>query len=481
MTLGTLNTAAGTTAPKWRRFCPVRRWLVILLALGGLSSGLAVDTLTWNTNRDLVSADIHSGGLLPTLEAIAGATGWHVFLEPQIKHKVSAKFKDIPPGEALHRLLGDVNFALIPGTTNSIPRLFVFRTSRQSATQTVRGTPKPRETAESKRIGNELIVRLKPGANIDEIAKLLGAKVIGRMDKLNAYRLQFDDDAKADAARTELASNSQIDSVENNYTIDRPEAPPQIASGNVPPPPHLDLKPPPDNGRVIIGLVDTAVQPLGNDLDKFLLKQISEAGQASLDPNSPEHGTSMAETMLRSLEGVTKGSTAVQILPVDVFGNQANTTTFDVANGIALAVNNGAKIVNLSLGSPGDSPLLRQVVNDALNSNILLYAAGGNDPQATQMFPAAIKGVDGVTALEMTQNGVQIASWATKGAYSLGAPATSVVYFGGKPYYVVGTSPASAYVSGAAAGVMESKGSSPQQTDQIIHTQLGIPVKTSGP
>ena len=50
-------------------------------------------------------------------------------------------------------------------------------------------------------------MRLKPGAKIDDLARSLGAKVIGRIDSLNAYRLQFQDQAAADTAREQLAAN----------------------------------------------------------------------------------------------------------------------------------------------------------------------------------------------------------------------------------------------------------------------------------
>ena len=38
----------------------------------------------------------------------------------------------------------------------------------------------------------------------------------------------------------------------------------------------------------------------------------------------------MAETMLRALEMMTKGSTSVQILPIDVYGPNESTSTFDL-------------------------------------------------------------------------------------------------------------------------------------------------------
>ena len=188
---------------------------------------------------------------------------------------------------------------------------------------------------------------------------------------------------------------------------------------------------PSDSGRVIVGLVDTAVQPLGNGLDEFLQKQVSVAGDSQLDPNSPSHGTSMAETILRSLQAVTKGGTSVQILPVDVYGPNTSSSTFDVANGIVTAVNGGAKIVNLSLGTDSDSAFLKSVIDDASSKNILLIAAAGNTPVTTPFYPAAYQGVMAVTALDNNQ----LASYANHGSFvTLGTPGTAVVYYNGQAY-----------------------------------------------
>src|ERR1700735_2205222 len=71
-----------------------------------------------------IDADIRSGSLESLLENVAMATGWHVFLDPGVQHSVSAKFKDLPTGQALHMLLGGVNFVVVP-ETNGSSRLYV--------------------------------------------------------------------------------------------------------------------------------------------------------------------------------------------------------------------------------------------------------------------------------------------------------------------------------------------------------------------
>ena len=435
----------------------------------------AAETLNWETNRNRVSADIKSGELLPLLERIAAITRWHVFIEPDTTHSISAKFSNLPPGDALHLLLGDLNFALVP-QTNASPKLFVFHTAMKNATQLVRPIDAAEGRSKGKVIPNELIVRLKPGAKIDELARSLGAKVIGRIDSLGAYRLQFEDQAAADTARQQLAANPDVASVDSNYSMDRPAGPVGAQSSNLPPPPQLQLKPPPSDGRVIVGLVDTALQPLGNGLDSFLLKAISVAGDAQLDPNSPSHGTSMAETILRSIASMTKGSSSVQILPVDVYGPNASTSTFDVANGIAQAVNNGATLINLSLGSSGESSFLHSVIQDASSKNIVFIGAAGNQPVTTPFYPAAYPEVMAVTAIDQGQ----LASYANRGSFvSLGAPGTSVVYFDSQPYYVTGTSASAAFTSGIAAGYMDSTHNSASQMQAFLRSKFGVKITSS--
>jgi len=265
-----------------------------------------------------------------------------------------------------------------------------------------------------------------------------------------------------------------VASVDNNYSIDRPPTPrdgPYSGSAS----PHLELRPPPANGRVVVGLVDTAVQSLGNDLDRFLLKPISVAGDAQLSPDTPTHGTSMAETLLRSLEMATKGSTSVQIVPVDVYGPNANTSTFEVANGIVQAINSGANIINLSLGSEGDSPFLRDIIKDAIQKKIAFFAAAGNEPVTTAFFPAAYSDL-GVNAVTAADHG-QLAPYANRGSFvTLAAPGTSLISFNGQQWYAVGTSASTAVATGLAAGYMDSTHSSVDKMQSFINTTLGVKV-----
>src|SRR5580698_3285219 len=140
------------------------------------------NVLAWHKDKGTVDANMHHESLLPLLKSIAGQSGWRVYVEPGATLDSSTKFKNLATGDALKMLLGDLNFALVP-KSDSPWRLYVFRTTMKNATLSVSAKPK--------HVPNELLVKVKPGTNIDALAKMLGAKVIGRNDKYGVYQLQF--------------------------------------------------------------------------------------------------------------------------------------------------------------------------------------------------------------------------------------------------------------------------------------------------
>jgi hypothetical protein len=165
-------------------------------------------------------------------------------------------------------------------------------------------------------------------------------------------------------------------------------------------------------------LIDTPVQQLDGSLDDFLLKQISVAGDDYATGTDPTHGTAMAEAILRAIAQASGGSTSAQILPVNVYSSGESTTSWDVALGIQAAVDNGANVLNLSLGGAGDSSVLDSVIQQAIAAGIPIFAAAGNQPVGTPTYPAADSGVMAVTA---TQGG-QIAPYANYGSFVSGQP-----------------------------------------------------------
>ena len=445
--------------------------LAIDLLLIAVATASAADTnsLVWRTAADRVSAELHGEPLWPLLEDIAHQTGWHIFVEPATERNASVKFTDLPSGNALKFLLGDLNFALVP-QTNGPTHLYIFRTTMQNATKPV-DLPKP-----AKRIANELLVKVKPGTNMDALAKLLGARVTGRLDKLGLYLLEFTDLGATEAALAQLQGKGDVAQADYNYSFDPPPGPVPLlaAAGAHGGPVSLTLNPPGDSGKVVVGLIDMSVQSLGPQLDKFILPQQSVIDGDLTLSDGMTHGTAMAYTILSAISQ-QGGSTSVQILPVDVYGGDETTTSWNVALGIQKAVDGGANVLNMSLGSSGDSAVLDGVIKLALADNIVIFGAAGNTPVRTPTFPGAIPGVQDVTALGAPG---KLAPYANNWpGNNLALPGTSIVYFGNQAYGVQGTSTATANASGVFAGTMSANGASPSQILGAMQAKFPVPKK----
>jgi len=446
--------------------------IVLVLAAAPLRAATNdVNVLVWNHTSDRVAADVRGFALWPLLERIAKETGWNIFVEPGSKHEASAKFKDAPSGQALRLLLGDLNFALVP-QTNGPNHLYVFRTGVGSATQQVR--PAGGATAKTgRRVPNELIVRVRPGTDIEALARLLGAKIVGRIPELNAYRFQFENDEVTENARKLLAGNPDVASVQDNYFVDVPQFPETVA-GMVAPETKLKLDPPEAGAcQVVIGLVDTALQTLSPPLEAFVKERVSVVGDSKLDPSEPTHATATFNAAYQAMQSAGITTTRVQTISVNVFdGSSAN--TFNVAAGMITAGNRGATVINASLGGYGDSPLLRDAVKQLASHNIPVFAAVGNDGSSSAFYPAAYPEVISVTAVERGK----VAPYANLGTQPDAAAPGSVLFsYNGVTYGSRGTSVSSAAVAGIAAGLA---GANCQPWSQVIPTvEKNLPVPTA--
>jgi thermitase len=447
------------------------RTFALIACLSSAFSFAAVaqtNSLTWHKADGRVDANIHGEALLPLLQDIAVETGWHVYLEPGTTHTVSAKFHNRSTGDALKMLFGDLNFAYVP-KVGSVSQLYIFRTEMKNATHLV-SARKP------KHVANELLLKLKPGMDIKALAKIYGAKITGQIDKYGAYRLQFPDANAADAALTQLQNNSDVQDVDYNYYFDPPPSAQQISSGAS----SLSLDPPASNGKVIVGLIDTSVdaQSLGSGAAQFILPQINVADGTSSDPG-PSHGTAMTAQLLQTVQNIQNtlgnNSPTPQIQPVNVYGSSETTTSWDVAQGISAAINAGATILNMSLGSSGDSSVLDAVVAQAAADGITMFGAAGNTPMDAPYYPAADSGVHAITALG--QPG-QLASYANTwpDPTMMALPGTEEFNFDGQSWVVQGTSTSTAIATGVDAAYASDGWS---QTKISTAMTLKFPVPTT--
>jgi hypothetical protein len=440
------------------------------------AAAFAADSLDWRAKQNQVDADIQSWDLTTLLKKIARQTGWNVYVEKGADTAISVKFKNLPEDEALRRLLGKLNYS--QDQTNGVSRLFIFRTVAKAATQVVAAEKK------NYRIANEDLVKLKRGAtnSIDEMAKKLGAKVIGRDDRNGLYRLQFDDASSAAAGLQALAADTSVAAADGNYMVERP-TPAQMTQVANPAGPLFNLNPQPVTGGPIIGLVDTSVDP-PPQYTPYMLAPINVTGEEDTPGADPTHGTSMLETMLEAMPNDPS-----KILPVDVYGSGESTSTYEVMEGVLAAINAGANPISLSLGGTGDSSMLGSLIQEGIQKGIVFVAAAGNIPGEGDVYPASYPGVISVTASTQTVNGpitstaggasaTQLASYANDppGTQVI-APGTSLVQWNGQTWEVEGTSPATASTAATIADLVNQDHISLSQAVEMVTRVSPAPIK----
>jgi len=431
--------------------------------MAAIETSMAADSLIWRAKENRVDVEVTDWTLNRLLTQISKASGWKVFIEPGTTNTISAKFKNATTDDALRRLLGRIDFAL--ESSNGVTCLYIYRTTSSAATRLIDSGKK--KEPKDYRIANELVVRLKKGSkvSIDELAKQVGAKVVGRDDALGIYRLQFTDEDAAKNGRSILEKNENVAWVDSNYTVDQPSPVNSIlsSSGNGLNIQNKDVNP----CSPIVGLIDTAVQPQ-LEYTNYLLNQISVVGDVSIPTNTLTHGTGMLETMLNAMS-----NSPSKILPVVVYQNGESTTTYEVARGIVQAVNAGANPINLSLGGTGDSAYLKQLISDAHDQGVVFVAAAGNDGGTSPTYPAAWPGVVAVTASDSSGH---VASYANSGSFvEAMVSGSSLVDLNGQLWQMEGTSVSTAKVTGmiasqAASGCV----SSGSVVDQVVSS---LPVK----
>jgi thermitase len=143
-----------------------------------------------------------------------------------------------------------------------------------------------------------------------------------------------------------------------------------------------------------------------------------------------------------------------RVLPVRVLDANGRGNTFTLAYAIEWAVRNGADVINLSLGTPYDSKVLRETVAWAQAQGAILVAAAGNSNTSSLQYPVGYPGVIGVTALAPDDRKADFAnygSWVELAAPGVAITSTIIGPEGSGYAAWSGTSMATPFVSGAAA------------------------------
>ena len=306
-------------------------------------------------------------------------------------------------------------------------------------------------------------------------ARANGIEVIAVIDALNAVRFR----ASSEAARAALAAISQnADMVGSNYFVRLPtEIPPVDPSRVVGDQGFEDtvldfMGVPVDNAAlgsgVTIAILDTGIDRshptfANASIQSFSLLAEPVAG----DPSG--HGTAVASLVVgtdKFAPGVAPGA---RLLDFQVMDAEGIGDAFTIAHGIVQAVDSGAQIISLSLGTYGHSPVLERAVRYAQSYGVTLVAPSGNDGANGMAYPARYPGVIGVAAIDANSRPAYFSNYddevdiAAPGVgINAAAPGESWTQFSG-------TSASTPLVAGSIAGILSSQ---PHSTSADAARQL---------
>jgi subtilisin family serine protease len=249
------------------------------------------------------------------------------------------------------------------------------------------------------------------------------------------------------------------------------------------------------NNNVIVAVIDTGVDYTHPDLSANIWSNPNEVSGNGIDDdnngypddamgwnfiddnNKPMdthgHGTHLSGIIAavgNNGLGIAGVCWQAKIMVLKALTDSGSGASDQLAQAIKYAVDNGARVINISWGGYGNSRLIQDALSYAYNHNcVIVAAAGNNNTNAERFFPGNYSQAITVAAcdandqrasfsnygtnVDVSAPGVDILSLKAKGT-DMGRKETNIV--GGEYYRASGTSMATPFVSGLAALIIAS-------------------------
>ena len=208
----------------------------------------------------------------------------------------------------------------------------------------------------------------------------------------------------------------------------------------------------------IIAVVDTGVDLDHPEFEGRITQGFDFVDNDNIADDGEGHGTHVAGTIAGENDG--KGITGVapdaSIMPIRVLDDEGYGYTSDIIAGIRWAANNGADVINLSLGGGSFSQAMADAVAYASDMGSVVVMAAGNDGGRSPIYPAAHAETHGIAVGAVDQE-KSLAGFSNRSGYTsldyVTAPGVDIfssIPNGNYDYYS-GTSMAAPHVAGIAA------------------------------
>lgn len=222
---------------------------------------------------------------------------------------------------------------------------------------------------------------------------------------------------------------------------------------------------------VVVAVIDDGIDAYHTDLKDKIVDPYDVVNRSPYTLTRGEHGTHVAGIIGGAMDNSFAGTGVApktSIMPLDVFvGDGAYAS--DVISAIYRAVDHGATIINMSLGSYNYSSIYQSAINYAHDHGVVVIAAAGNDTTSRRHYPSSYDHVVSVASTTSRDSSSYFSNYGSD--IDIAAPGSSIYStlpyngFGG----MSGTSMASPVVAGVAALV---KANDPTLTNDEIVERL---------
>lgn len=170
------------------------------------------------------------------------------------------------------------------------------------------------------------------------------------------------------------------------------------------------------------------------------------------------HGTAVASMIIGDASLTPGVAPGAGILSVRIADDSGQSDSFLLAQGIVAAIDAGARILNISMGSLGDSGIVRNAIDYARQYGAVIVAAAGNNGLDQVSYPAANDGVIAVGAVDALGDHLDFSNSGRSVAISAPGFGVNAAWTQDQSVSVTGTSFSAPVVAGAIAAVMTQAG-----------------------
>lgn len=349
---------------------------------------------------------------------------------------------------------------------------------------------------------DEIVVAVQPGADVGALAADYGLTVIeGLTGSPDTFLLQAPAGSDVVDLSARLAADPRARFAEPNFRTGSPEANPSYGWGQDAGPQPAGSDPAVWTGQealtrigaaraqtsgtgagVTVAVLDTGVSaghPAlagdlarpgfdlvdGDTLPDDVANGVDDDGDGRVD-EAAGHGTHVAGIVLAVAPDA-------RVLPVRVLDSDGVGSIFTLAEGIRAALDSGADVLNMSLGTTENSELLADVLEEVSEDTVLVASAGNAGTQQVQ-YPAATGGVVSVASVD-AQDALSVFS--NRGWVDVAAPGEDVLstFPGGGFARWAGTSMAAPFVAGQAALLLPQLGGDAAGRVPGVITSTAVP------